>query len=267
MLVSAGPGSRRSRSRSTSSSGLLTRLLAAFGFVALLFLGLIVFATQQLGIPLAQLLGSEDRRLAEAPDVRPGGGSFAFMQTQPGRPGVPVTYNPCRPIEVVVNPELEPDVTEELIPEALDRMAEVTGLVFELVGETDERPDSAREDTSRGPSPVLISWSTPEETPELEGDVAGIGGSLAVGTSISNRLTYVTGTVTLDAPALDQLMDRADGLTQVRAILLHELAHLVGLAHVDDTNELLHPSNSGRVDFGPGDLEGLALLGSGLCRG
>ncbi|MCY0725732.1 hypothetical protein OVW19_28745, partial [Klebsiella pneumoniae] len=79
--------------------------------------------------------------------------------------------------------------------------------------------------------------------------------------------TYVTGTVTLDAPDLDRLMDRSDGLTQVRAILLHELAHVVGLGHVDDTNELLHPSNSSRIDFGPGDLEGLALLGSGPCRG
>ena len=250
----------------TSSGGLLTRLLATVGFIALLGLGFVVFATQQLGIPFGQLLGGEERRLSKAPEVRGGGGSFAFMQTQPGRPKVPVTYNPCRPIAVAVNPEQAPDDTEGLIPEALDLIADSTGLVFEDAGVTDARPDeSGLSDIRR--RPVLISWSSPEETPELDGDVAGIGGSLAVGTKLSNRLTYVTGSVTLDGPAIDRLMERDDGRTHARAIILHELAHLVGLAHVDDLGELMDASNSGRVDFGPGDLEGLALLGSGLCRG
>ena len=39
----------------------------------------------------------------------------------------------------------------------------------------------------------------------------------------------------------------------------------VGLGHVQDTRELMSESNSGQLDFGPGDREGLARLGSDDC--
>lgn len=47
--------------------------------------------------------------------------------------------------------------------------------------------------------------------------------------------------------------------------MLHELGHLVGLAHIEDRGELMHPWSSRLRDFGPGDREGLANLGSGRC--
>lgn len=46
---------------------------------------------------------------------------------------------------------------------------------------------------------------------------------------------------------------------------MHELAHLVGRTHVQDTNELMAEENSGRSSFGPGDMEGLRQLGGGPC--
>ena len=46
----------------------------------------------------------------------------------------------------------------------------------------------------------------------------------------------------------------------------HELAHVVGLNHVDDAAELMYPEGiPGVVAFGPGDLTGLARLGRGQC--
>ncbi|MDP9497989.1 MAG: M10 family metallopeptidase domain-containing protein [Actinomycetota bacterium] len=46
--------------------------------------------------------------------------------------------------------------------------------------------------------------------------------------------------------------------------LLHELGHLVGLAHVEDPGQLMHPQ--GRIAaYGAGDLRGLAAAGSGPC--
>lgn len=47
--------------------------------------------------------------------------------------------------------------------------------------------------------------------------------------------------------------------------MLHEIAHVVGLSHVDEPTELMAATNSGQIDFGPGDREGLARLGSLPC--
>jgi hypothetical protein len=38
-----------------------------------------------------------------------------------------------------------------------------------------------------------------------------------------------------------------------------------GLDHVDSPRELMSDENRGQTSFGPGDLEGLRLLGHGPC--
>ena len=45
----------------------------------------------------------------------------------------------------------------------------------------------------------------------------------------------------------------------------HEFGHVVGLDHVDDPAELIQ-YNMGVTAYGPGDLEGMARLGSIPCR-
>ena len=45
-------------------------------------------------------------------------------------------------------------------------------------------------------------------------------------------------------------------------VVLHELAHVLGLGHIKAQGELMEPSGGGVIDFGPGDLEGLRQLGS-----
>ena len=214
------------------------------------------------------------RLVGRGPAVAPGGtnGSYRFLATQPGGSRVPVTYNPCRPIHVVVNDDLAPQTADALLDSALARVAEVTGLEFVRDGRTDELPSSDRpaQDPGRygrGWSPVLVAWTTPEVDHGLEGDVVGLGGSIRLSDPVTGRLRYVTGTIALDAPSMRRVLTRPDGVLAARAIIMHELGHVVGLGHVDDPDELMYDDNVGRTDFGPGDLQGLAILGRGACVG
>lgn len=198
------------------------------------------------------------------------GTSYAFMATQEGS-SVPVAYDPCRPINVVVNARTAPQGGQRLIDEALQLLGTQAGFQFSyegLVTETaveERRPFQLEEYGDRW-APVLIAWSDPTESPGLTGAVAGVGGSTSLVTSGSQSV-YVTGMVTLDGPQLRDILSGEDGLNDARAIILHELGHLVGLAHVDDTSELMHDKNSGRRTFGPGDLSGMATLrASARCQ-
>lgn len=262
--LSFGPPGDRAGRRTSDPVAWLSLAVAVAGLVAM-----VLVSPSLLPAPLRELVGLAPERLASAPDVD-GIGTYAFMAHQPNDPDAPVAYDPCRPLKVRINPELAPPGGVEIVREAMDRVSAATGLVLQYDGSTTERP---RWDNEFAPSflgqvrtrPALVSWAEESEVPELEGDVAGIGGSLAVRTELGPA-RYVTGGVTLDAATFRMLADRPDGAAEMRAIVLHELGHLVGLAHVDDPNELMHGDNLGLLDFGPGDRAGLARVGSGSCR-
>jgi hypothetical protein len=219
-------------------------------------------------------LGGVARRVGAGPaQASEGSGSYAFMATQPGRGGVPVTYDPCDAVHVVVNDVLAPPAQgEAMLASALSAVSAATGLRFVRDGRTDELPSRHRpvrdpRRYGRGWSPVLVAWTTPRVDPGLSGRTAGRGGSAQVSNPLTGERRFVTGTVSLDAPTMRAILRRPGGVAQVRAILMHELGHVVGLAHVHDRAELMHDDNVGRTDFGPGDRQGLAALGRGPCGG
>lgn len=197
-------------------------------------------------------------------------GSTAFvLQKSPDPAQAFVAYDPCRPLHYVVRPDNAPPGTDRLVEEAVAAVSAASGLQFMYDGVTDEGPSEARatyqpERYGKKWAPILITWSTPEEAPELAGKVAGTGGSASVQIS-GEPYVSVTGQVTLDAPALADTLAYPDGPPLVRAIIMHELAHVLGLDHVDDPTQLMHEENTGQFDFGDGDRAGLALLGTGAC--
>jgi hypothetical protein len=204
--------------------------------------------------------------------LRGGEGSYRFAATQPGDRRTPVSYPSCDPIRVEVNlsgaPEPEADL--RMVLDAMERIEEATGLVLEYVGSSDERPrwDDGRVRLDRAdleePDAVLVSFSDAEEVSQLAGDVAGVAGSVIV--ERDGWSSYLTGQVTLDTETFEELRERRDGDDVAAAITLHEFAHLVGLDHVDDRRELMFATTTDQRDLAPGDLEGLARLGSGRCR-
>jgi hypothetical protein len=74
----------------------------------------------------------------------------------------------------------------------------------------------------------------------------------------------VTGGVVLDVDVFTPA-NVAQRPRVLEAILVHELAHVVGLGHVAEPMELMYVDNSGQVELGPGDREGLARVGSLPC--
>jgi hypothetical protein len=75
----------------------------------------------------------------------------------------------------------------------------------------------------------------------------------------------------LDSGFLEK--DLSDGLwgeprgQQSFAVMIHELAHVIGLAHVDSKSEIMFfdATDPSLVEFQDGDQEGLAIAGRGAC--
>ena len=264
VLDRADRGHPRPRSAGRAQGDWTRRLTAAFLAVAIVAAVGGTFAHKQWGLAVDTDGFHLPSPLGRPPVVAIGVGSFDFMRTQDASDR-PVAYDPCRPIEYAVNDALAPSGAGELIGSAVDEISAATGLVFRYVGETAEQPRPTPQALLVRRRPVLIAWTTPEVVPDLSGDIAGVGGSTSRLDEYTGQRQYVTGMVALDVTQLTEIMARPGGPAQVRAIVLHELGHLVGLDHVDDPGELMYAKNVGRLDLGPGDREGLAALGSGRC--
>ena len=210
-------------------------------------------AGEPLGVPVAAPIG---------------GGSHLFVARQPGSDD-PVAYDPCRPIHYVMRPDNAPAGGEEMLHEAVDRISAVTGLQFVYDGGTDEAPSRDREPYQPDRygdrwAPVVVAWQTADENPTFLAGIAGEAGSQRLQIEGEPEV-FVTGGVVLHDAAFAQLLAAPDGAVVARAIVLHELGHLVGLDHVSDPAQLMYPETNAVLDFAPGDLTGLVALGMGEC--
>lgn len=181
--------------------------------------------------------------------------------------GVPVRYDPCRPVHYVVNPAGGPPGAVDLVRGAVGVISAATGLAFVDDGTTSEPVSEHRDPVQRDRygdrwAPVLVGFAKRGTFEGLTGQVAGLGGSYEITTGTGARL--VTGQITLASDTFDQLI-AAGRAGQATTIVQHELGHVVGLDHVDDPGQLMYRSNKGQVNLGPGDVEGLAIAGSGPC--
>ena len=200
-------------------------------------------------------LGPRHQLLASGP------GSYAFEHIQPGTADMPVTYSSCAPLHYVVNVDGAPsnDPKASFVFSAVKRASAASGLKFVYDGPTTEVASAWN---TRG-GPILITFAHEADFPALAGGVDGFGGSSR--TLEGHPLRYLTGRIVLEQEAFEEIGGRAGGRSQQRAVVLHELGHVLGLAHVDDRHEVMYEKGVRISDYGPGDLKGLKILGSGPC--
>ena len=194
------------------------------------------------------------------------GGSYSFASVHGD--ALPVRWNPCEPIRYVTNLSEAPATAETDLTEALQRVTAATGIRFISDGETDELPVRHRDayqpdrygDTW---APMLVAWSDlPSTGLDHTDETVGVGTPLAVSRG-GSAPTYVSAQVALTTGR--DLEPGFDSPGAWGAILMHEIAHVIGLGHSPEPAEVMFegsPPPGGPVTWGRGDLEGLRLLGT-----
>ena len=230
-------------------------------------------------------LGSQQRRAADGsllppvspeesptrllPVVVPATFADQYVFTSPSDdPLRPYGWSPCRPVHYVVDVTGAPEGFLENVHLAVAEISASTGLLFTDDGVVAEAAGPERE--PHQPSvygdrwaPVLIRFADDVMVPGLGGDTVGQASGSSMTSPSTGRTHFVSGTVYLDLDLLGQ-----PGLASVPAylpVLRHELAHLVGLDHIDDPTQLMFPTTGFAVSFQPGDLTGLSLVGQAAC--
>ncbi|MFP4234901.1 MAG: hypothetical protein ACLFUG_08235 [Nitriliruptoraceae bacterium] len=186
--------------------------------------------------------------------------------------GLPVRWDPCQPIEVVLAPRGAPPSAAADLDEALRRIEDASGLPLVGTGTTDERPRGDRspyQPPRYGErwAPILVAWAAPGESGlPLRDTDRGIALPIAVGPE--GDRTFVSAQVVLNRDRTDLEPGFGDRSDAWGATLIHELLHVLGLDHVDDPEQLMAVfPGSGPVTFGRGDLKGLAAIGAAAgCR-
>lgn len=180
--------------------------------------------------------------------------------------GTAVRWDPCQPVDWVLNPAGAPDGAVELVAEAFARVGAVTGLQFRHLGTTHERPTEVRStiDTARYGqdwAPILVAWTMPDGTTALRESDQGVAVPVAVDG------VFVTAQVILNGQRWLS-PDFTERSVSWGGVLVHEIGHVVGLDHVDDPGQIMYRyAGSGPVSFGAGDLAGFDAVGVGAGNG
>jgi hypothetical protein len=196
-----------------------------------------------------------------------GASSEGFSVWERNDDGVPVRWDPCSPIELVLATDGMPSGAAQDVAEAVETLRDATDLDLVVTGTTQERPSGDRlpyqpEVYGERWAPVLVAWASPgaDRLPLGETD-RGVAIPLAVGPA--GDRAYISGQVVLNADRGDLRPGRADRSDSWGATVLHELIHVLGLGHVDDPDELMYVyPGQGPVELGEGDRAGLHAVGA-----
>ena len=183
----------------------------------------------------------------------------------------PVLHDPCLAIHWELSTAGMPSGAEPLAQDAVADVAAHTGLVFVFDGLTSDEATFDGPLLVRGEgwqyAPMVIGWGTEAQSSDLGGDTTGVGGARVTPGAYQSREFLRSGTVIIDTSDVRDLLTTPAEQARTRAVIMHELGHVVGLDHVSDPRELMFPAATYVTGWGPGDLQGLAAVGAGPCEG
>ncbi len=230
----------------------------------------LVAAVAALAVLASQVVGPRSPVALLAPPAAERG-EYAFLGRSPDGP---YRWNPCRPITYQVNLAHAPPGALADVREAVRRVAEATGIRFVDGGTTTRTADMQLGRAFRGRAPgephyypVLIDWVPHERFVYLADSKRAVAFGMPYRGQGAEARTYVSGLVAMDAgadldPGFEHRFSRG-------VVLMHELAHVIGLDHVGAPHEIMWSAEAsrwslpdlGQTEWGPGDLEGLRRLG------
>lgn len=182
----------------------------------------------------------------------PSTGPHAFSATVRGEP---VRWDPCSTITYRVDSSRATQADVDELNSAIARVEQATGLDFVSMGDytASYSPSSARAPRPSAPTGAEVALTFTDD--DVATDFAnGLLGYAIIQWS-GNNGEIVQGSVTLDATP-------GDGVDK-ELVWMHELAHLVGLGHVDASGQIMQPRyDRDLTDFGNGDREGLWRVGA-----
>lgn len=139
---------------------------------------------------------------------------------------------------------------------ALGEWSQVSGLTFSYAG---SRPLTFNESafTLRGNATaqdrhISIAFLPDRESTRLTSTAVGMGSPSAV---LASRNEITTGTAIFSTDYLDDA-----SRNEARALVLHELGHVLGLGHTDDAEQVMAATLDADLTLGSGDIEGIRSL-------
>lgn len=180
-------------------------------------------------------------------------------------------WNPCAVIRYRVNYGNAPAGALTDIKSAVARVAWATGMTFAYDGATTVVPTTSygvNAPLSSRP-PLVFAWAaagtgTGKSNLLSGGNQAGVGGWRARGWSIGSEVhktRIFTGFVVLNTSSKGLPAGFGSGRLSRGGLLMHELAHAVGLNHVADRSQVMNPVLGPNASWGAGDLAGLRKVG------
>jgi len=161
--------------------------------------------------------------------------------------GTVARWDPCTSIDVYVDFAGAQPTARADLANALSQATVASGLQF-VVHETTSR------ERSHGTHTLTVLWLTETELPAFQDGAVGIGGGAYSGGEILASWMYID--------ADDPLVVPGTARSMLLDVMLHELGHALGLAHVDDDTQVMFPYVYERGVYQSGDLDGLRTLGA-----
>lgn len=188
--------------------------------------------------------------------------SYAFTTVLDGSP---VRWDPCTAIRWTANVSLGPAGGLDVLKDAVARVAAATGTTWEYAGTSAATPAGGYLPKTAQSSypPVHIGWTDGASSDLLAGQTASVLGMtrtawFGVQTADGKKIAATRAAVVA--------LDRTDslpltGATSWSTVALHELAHVMGLAHVADKTQLMATILPAITDLQAGDRAGLVKVG------